>query len=100
MSFPSPGDLPDPGIEPRSPAFQADTLTSETPVKPRIWKGKLKHSNIHKKKIQINTHQVKEQNKCPPNQTKEEDIRDLPDKEFQTMIVKMIQNLENKWSYR
>ena len=25
----SPGDLPDPGIEPRSPAFQADALTSE-----------------------------------------------------------------------
>ena len=29
MPFPSPGDLPDPGIEPRSPAFQADALTSE-----------------------------------------------------------------------
>ena len=29
MPFPSPGDLPDPGIKPRSPAFQADTLTSE-----------------------------------------------------------------------
>ena len=26
---PSPGDLPDPGIEPGSPAFQADTLPSE-----------------------------------------------------------------------
>ena len=31
LPFPSPGDLPDPGIEPRSPAFQADTLTSEPP---------------------------------------------------------------------
>ena len=29
MPFPSPGDLPDPGIKPGSPAFQADTLTSE-----------------------------------------------------------------------
>ena len=29
MPFPSPGDLPDPGIEPRSPALQADALTSE-----------------------------------------------------------------------
>ena len=29
LLFPSPGDLPDPGIEPRSPALQADTLTSE-----------------------------------------------------------------------
>ena len=31
--FPSPGDLPDPGIEPRSPALQADALTSEPPGK-------------------------------------------------------------------
>jgi len=30
----SPGDLPDPGIEPRFPALQADTLTSEPPGKP------------------------------------------------------------------
>ena len=34
LPFPSPGDLPDPGIEPGSPAFQADTLTSEPPGKP------------------------------------------------------------------
>ena len=34
VPFPSPGDLPDPGIEPRSPAFQADALTSEPPGKP------------------------------------------------------------------
>ena len=29
LQFPSPGDLPDPGIKPGSPAFQADALTSE-----------------------------------------------------------------------
>ena len=29
LSFISPGDLPDPGIEPRSLALQADALTSE-----------------------------------------------------------------------
>ena len=29
LPFPSPGDLTDPGIEPRSPEFQADVLTSE-----------------------------------------------------------------------
>ena len=34
LPFPSPGDLPDPGIEPRSPALQADALTSEPPGKP------------------------------------------------------------------
>ena len=47
-------------------------------------------------KRQRNTQQVKEQDKCPPNQTKEEEMGNLPEKEFQIMIVKMIQNLENK----
>ena len=47
-------------------------------------------------KRQRNTQQVKEQDKCPPNQTKEEEIGNLPEKEFQIMIVKMIQNLEIK----
>ena len=31
LPFPSPGDLPNPGIEPRSPSLQADALTSEAP---------------------------------------------------------------------
>ena len=34
LPFPSPGDLPDPGIRPRSPALKADTLTSAPPGKP------------------------------------------------------------------
>ena len=34
LPFPSPGDLPDPGIEPGSPALEADALTSEPPGKP------------------------------------------------------------------
>ena len=33
--FPSPGDLPDPGIEPESPALQADSLPADPPGKPR-----------------------------------------------------------------
>ena len=33
LPFPSPGNLPDPGIKPRSPALQADTLPSEPPGK-------------------------------------------------------------------
>ena len=45
-------------------------------------------------KRQRNTQQVKEQDKCPPNQTKEEEIGSLSDKELQVTIVKMIQNLE------
>ena len=43
-------------------------------------------------KRQRNIQQLKEHDKCPPNQTKEEEIGNLPD----IMIVKMIQNLENK----
>ena len=35
LPFPSPRDLLDPGIEPRSPALQADSLPSETPGKPK-----------------------------------------------------------------
>ena len=34
VAYPSPGDLPDPGIKPGSPALQADSLPSEPPEKP------------------------------------------------------------------
>ena len=34
LPFPSPGDLPDPGIEPGSPALEADALPTEPPGKP------------------------------------------------------------------
>ena len=59
-TFPSPGDLPNPGTEPRSPALQADSLPSEPPGKPthdsppllnwnllnlQSWRGK---KNTHK----------------------------------------------------
>ena len=47
-------------------------------------------------KRERNTKQVKEHEKCPPNQTKEEEIGNLSEKEFQIMIMKMIQNLESK----
>ena len=39
LPFPSPGDLPNPGIKPRSPTLQADALTSELPGKsPEKWR--------------------------------------------------------------
>ena len=38
LPFPSPGDLPDPGIKPRSPALQADSL---------LFAGRLKTFSIH-----------------------------------------------------
>ena len=43
--FPSPGDLPNLGIEPRSPTLQAVSLLSEPPGKPlNILKGQVKRS--------------------------------------------------------
>ena len=47
-------------------------------------------------KRQRNIQQIKEQDKCPPNQIKEEEIGNLHEKELRIMIVKMIQNLEDK----
>ena len=40
--FPTPGDLPDPGIEPGSPVLQANCLPSEPPGKP-IFCGSSSH---------------------------------------------------------
>ena len=51
-------------------------------------------------KRQTNSQQVKEHEKCPPNQTKEEEIGKLPEKEFRIMIIKMIQTLENKMQFQ
>ena len=53
-----------------------------TPQTARIQKGYSKHSNINRMKRQRNTQEVKKQDKCPLNQTKEEEIGNLPDKEF------------------
>ena len=39
LPFPSPGDLPDLGIEPGSPSLQADSLPSEPPEKPHFTKA-------------------------------------------------------------
>ena len=61
----------------------------------RIQKAHSRDSNLNKTKRQRNK-QVKEHEKCPPNQTKDEEIGNLPEKEFRIMIIKMIQNLENK----
>ena len=36
LLFPSPGDLPDPGIEPVSPVLEGRFFTTEPPVKPHV----------------------------------------------------------------
>ena len=51
-------------------------------------------------KRQRTLQQVKEHDKCPPNQTKEDEIGSLPEKELRIMIAKMIQNLENKMEFQ
>ena len=43
-----------------------------------------------------NTQQMKEQGKNPPDLTNEEEIGSLPEKQFRIIIIKMIQNLENR----
>ena len=45
---------------------------------------------------QRNTQQLKEQGQNPPDQTNEEEIGSLPEKEFRVMIVNMVQNLGNR----
>ena len=51
LPFPSPGDLPDPGIEPGSSALQADSLPSEPPGKPE---GEFKSRINSKGKLKVN----------------------------------------------
>ena len=48
------------------------------------------HIYIYMMKRQRNTQEVKEHEKCPPSQTKEEEIGNLPEKEFRKMKVKII----------
>ena len=70
-----------------NPTHREEPHNKEEPQTSSIQKGHPKHSNLNKMKRQRNTQQVKEQDKCPPNQTKEEEIGNLPDKEFRIMIV-------------
>ena len=54
LPFPSPGDLPNPGIEPGSPALQEDSLLSEPPGKPHDQaRQHIKKSNVHLVKATI-----------------------------------------------
>ena len=48
-------------------------------------------------KRQRSTTQMKEQTANTEVQTNEEEIGKLPEKEFRTIVVKMIKNLENRW---
>ena len=97
----------DPGSSPRTQAPVPSTRKPTQPTEPNLptggrhqkqwelwscslWKGDPKHSKLSKMKRQRNTQQMKEQGKNPPDQTNEEGIGSLPEKEFRVMIVKMI----------
>ena len=53
VPLPSPGDLPDPGIESLSPSFQADALTSEPAVK-ETWVQSLGQEDLLEKETYLN----------------------------------------------
>ena len=55
LPFPYPGDLPDPGIEPGSPALQADALPSEPPGKPMEVLGPYQMDNLSKNMLTLRT---------------------------------------------
>ena len=78
--YSEPRNLDKPPVKPHPQ--QGNFTIKTTPQTARIEKGHPKLSNINKMKRQRNTQQVKEQEKCPTNQTKEEEIGILPDKEF------------------
>ena len=52
------------------------------------------HSKLSKMKRRKNMQQVRKYGKNPPDQTNEEEIQSLPEREFRMITVKMIQNLE------
>ena len=63
LQFPSPGDIPDPGIEPGSPTLQADALPSEPPGKPLLTVKDLLYSTGNSTQYSVITDMGKESKK-------------------------------------
>ena len=55
LPFPSLGDLPDPGIKPRSPALQADYLPSEPPGRPKQDRDEVRIQRSKTEKLELDT---------------------------------------------
>ena len=53
LPCPPPGDFPNPGIEPRSPALQADSLLTEPPGKPSLDYGPLQAEKVSRVQSEI-----------------------------------------------
>ena len=58
LPFPSPGDFPNPGIEPRSPVLQSDALTCEPPGNPNLAATFLHFFKTHALVPQLSSSQV------------------------------------------
>ena len=112
-----PPERQDPASSSRTQALVPSTRKPTQPTEPTLptegrhqkqWeyelaackKGDPKHSKLSKMRKQRNAQQMKEQGKNSPDQTNEEEIGSLPEKEFRVMIVKMIQNLGNRMEKR
>ena len=85
--LPQPGNLDKALVQPQPQGAGSTIKRSHN-------QGHSKHSNLNRMKRQRNIQQVKEHDKCLPNQTKEEATGSLPEKEFRIMRVKMIQMLK------
>ena len=53
LPFSSPGDLPNPGIKPTSPALQADALNSEPPILDTCFVSKIYATNVGQRKLNV-----------------------------------------------
>ena len=74
LPFPSPGDLPNPGIEPRSPTLQADALIYAPPGKPlntRIVSQKTSYRDTELQ-IQVLTSKISREERKPGSKKGEE----------------------------
>ena len=65
-----------------TPSTGSRLHNKEKPQTASLQKRHSKHSNLNKMKKQRNIQQVKEHDKCPPNQTKEEEMGSLPEIKF------------------
>ena len=82
LPFPSPGDLPDPGLEPGSPALQADSLPSEPP-------GAQMEHNLESKTAGRNINNLRYADDITLMAESEEELKSL--------LMKVKEESENSW---
>ena len=88
LPFPSPGDLTNPGIEPRSPTLEADSLTPASGKPQKVSQNEIEKEYVPDKGTRWH-----------PEQLSEIKTANLPEEEFR-IIVKMIQDLRKRMEAR